>query len=132
TVVAEARRLVPCDRSAVAVWIPERGELRFLAVARDGSPAELGVGSVLPLDQASLRPLVERRRVLRTPDLRRLEQSPWIAALVSQGLRAGLAVPVVARGRAIAILTAASRRVGIYTAEHQLRLEQLAVHLAVG
>ena len=130
-VVAEVCRLVPSDWSAVALWAPERDSLRFLATRLDDQPAHLGFGPELPLEDTGYGAALKHRLPLRDADLgryaTRLER-----ALAAEGLRSRLVLPVVARGGAVAVLTAATRRPALYTARHQRLLEELAIHLAIG
>ena len=130
-VATEVRRLVPCDRSAVALWVPERAVLRFVVRNLDGRPDDAGLGPEVSIDECAYRSVIEDRVALCEPDLT-IHPLPLEQALANQGLRARLAVPVVVRGRTIGVLLTASRRPGVYTAEHQQLLEHLAVHLAIG
>src|SRR4051812_8716912 len=130
-IVAEAvRRIVPADRCSVWRALPERDGIELLAAAHDAdiSPP---LGLTLALSRTGYRPVLETGRPLRQADLRNA-RTEVERALVADGLRARLLVPVVAGGRAIGLISAASRERGAYTAAHARLLERLAVQLAVG
>jgi signal transduction histidine kinase/DNA-binding response OmpR family regulator len=131
TVVTEVRRLVPCDRSAVWRWLPDRGALELIAANADASTAALGAGRLVPLEEFTLPAVLEKRRPLREADLRR-HTTPIERSLAADGMHSRLVVPVLARGRVIALLSATARRRGVYSIGHQRLLEHLAIHLAVG
>jgi len=131
TVVSEVRRLMPCDRSAVWRWLPDRDALELIAANADAGTAGLGAGRVVPLDEFSCRLVLEAGRPLREADLAR-HDTPMERSLAADGLRSRLVVPVLARGQVIALLAATARRRGVYTLAHQQLLEHLAIHLAVG
>ena len=131
TVVSEVRRLVPCDRSSVLRWLPDRGALELIAADADAGTAGIGAGRVVPLEEFAIRSVLELREPLREADLTR-HDTPIEQALAADGLRSRLVVPVLARGQVIALLAATAREPGVYTIGHQRLLEHLAIHLAVG
>jgi signal transduction histidine kinase len=130
-VVDAVRRLVPSDRSAVWSWLPDRDAIQILAVGAGADVLDLSVGDVVPIEDDTIRAVLEQGVSRREADLER-HASRREQSLAADGLPSRLIVPILVNGVPVGVLSASARQRGVYTAAHERLLEHLAVHLAVG
>ncbi len=126
------RRLVPCDAAGVVVWKEAAGEGIVLAGLADGG-IPIGAGFRFPLVGVEKETEASRRgEVLFVPDIQGLP-APSLAetTLLAAGVRAYMAVPLLAGGELRGWLAVASATPGALTAEHVEVLREVAVQLAV-
>ena len=103
-VVDAVRRLVPSDRSAVWSWLPERDAIQILAVGAGTDVLGLSIGDVVPIDDDSIRVVLEQGVSRREADLGR-HASRREQALAAGGLRSRLIVPILVNGVPIGVLS---------------------------
>lgn len=127
----ELRAHVPYNRIAAAVC--RNGRLSIVAVKSDGK-VFLPRGYTAPIEGSSLEPLLREGRIRILDDLEahleRRPQSDATRAILREGMRSSLTLPLLAEGRPVGVIFFSSREPRTYRAEHEELLQTIAGHVA--
>jgi PAS domain S-box-containing protein len=122
--------LIPCTRASVSVLDAARTAGTVLALHAQGSTRS-ETGAQIPVAVFGALVELERGRVQRTADLPAEGAPPGIALLRAEGIRSTMNAPLIAHGRLIGVLSAASPEPGAFNDEHAEIAQEFANHLAV-
>ncbi len=119
-VVAQVRRLAPCEHASIAIAADPGGALTVAAV--DGPLPVFAIGERLPVDGI---PAARGSHDLAEAD------GPLAARLLAAGLRSFVTVPIAAAGALVGELCAASRAPRAFAGGRSAVLGELAPHIGV-
>ncbi len=123
------RRLVPVQQAAVLLYDTDRREAATLAGWSSNGAALAGT---MPLGDLASPEVLTRAAIRYTEDLAAIGgQTPLLARLQEQGMRAALAVPLLADGEAIGELLLAAQDAGAFPVERRDLAVEGAAPLAV-
>ncbi len=132
SVLKQIRQLIPCQRSAVALFDETTAE--GVIFASDAEP-ELDTPDIttVPLSLDPRRQHLAAGQILITPDLQTQPEpgSVMNQLLIDLGLRAVLDAPLLAGGRLIGTLSLLSDQPGFFTPEHEEITAEIANLLAI-
>jgi PAS domain S-box-containing protein len=124
--------LVPCRRCSAAVFEFEQEELQVLAVESQVK-TQAGPGWRGPLQEAWFLEQLQEHHDYIIEDLAALPPTGWLMETLQQeGLRAYLALPLVAHGELMGLLELGSDRAGSPGLEEIEILREMADELAIG
>jgi PAS domain S-box-containing protein len=127
------RQLVPCQRASVAIFDLEAGQATVIA-ADHHSPSSVGEGMRFSIDVfgESIEAL-RQGEVLAVEDILRLwRPSPLIQALLADGVRSSLNVPLIAQEDLMGSLNLGADSPGFFEPEHVSIAREVAEPLAIG
>jgi formate hydrogenlyase transcriptional activator len=126
------RSAIPFDRAALVLHDPVRNVFRVLGVAGPvPTPSVIPLGTEWPRHQTRAGWVLDHREPLLTVDLR--DSPPFLehAALLKDGLRSAITVPMTVKGRIIGTLNVGSRVPGGYGPEEASLLAAIAEQVAL-
>ncbi|HEU5249992.1 MAG TPA: sigma 54-interacting transcriptional regulator, partial [Thermoanaerobaculia bacterium] len=129
---AALRRAIPFDRAALVLHDPVKDVFKVLGVAGPvPSPSAIPLGTEWPRHQTRAGWVLDHGEPLLTVDLR--DSPPLLehAALIKEGLRAAVSVPMKVKGKIIGTLNVASRVPGGYGADEASLLAAIAEQVAL-
>jgi len=133
-VYRELRALLPYDRISIVLVEPDKQRLRLVA-AKSSSPLELQAGYVGSLQGSSLGEVITRNDAVILNDLgeylNRRPASDATRRLIQEGMKASLAIPLVAGTETIGALTFSSKQPGVYTNDHVRVVRDVAGQIAI-
>src|SRR5262249_16060155 len=112
---AALRRVVPFDRAALVLHDPAKEPFKVLGVAGPVPPAAVsGVGTEWRRHQSRAGWILDHGEGLLTEDLQ--DAPPFVehAALLKEGIRSVVSVPMTVKGKIIGTLNVGSREPGRY------------------
>ncbi|MCE9615272.1 MAG: PAS domain S-box protein [Lentisphaerae bacterium] len=128
------RRVLPYHRIALATYDAPQDELVLAAVKSDSAEG-LRPGYRAHVHGSSLEPLVRKGRLRIINDLsayaRRHPDSSSTTAMLHEGTRASLTVPLALEGRPVGVLFFSSRKPRSYRPAHAALVRGIADHIAV-
>ncbi len=126
------RRVIPFDRAALVLHDPINDVFRVLGVAGPvPSPPIIPVGTEWPRQQSRAGWVLDHREPLLTVDLRESPHFLEHAALLKEGIRSAVSVPMTIKGKIIGTLNVGSRVPGRYGAEEGSLLAAIADQVAL-
>ncbi|GIX47535.1 MAG: hypothetical protein KatS3mg131_1746 [Candidatus Tectimicrobiota bacterium] len=127
------RRVLPFDRASLALYDPAQDAFTVVALAEDAPEVpQLALGVVIPREGSGLGQLLAQKRPLRCRDLQQQgRHSPEEVALLRQGIRSYLAVPLLTPRRALGALNVGSRTPDRYCEEDAAFLLEVAHQVAL-
>ena len=126
---AEVKKVMDFDRMGINVVDQEAGVLTIKYLA--GEPVSgITVGLVRSLEGSETQQVMTTRRSVVRSDFAAEYRFPRDQDRLDAGLRSGIRVPLVAKGRVGGSLFLRSRRVGAYEPREQRVLERLAAQIA--
>ncbi len=129
------QRVIPFDRAALVLHDPTKDVFRVLGVAGPvPSPSVIPLGTEWPRQQSRAGWILDHGKPLLTVDLR--DSPPFVehAALLKEGIRSAVSVPMTIKGKIIGTLNVGSRVPGRYGDAEASLLAAIAeqVALAIG
>ncbi len=129
------RMVVPYNRIGFAEFDPEARQVRAVWARSDASEIKIGTGYSAPIDSTSLGRILETGEPRILGDLERyLEEHPRseaTRAVVEEGMRSSLTVPLEAMGREVGFLFFSSQDRNAYSDEHVRLLGRISVQLSL-
>ncbi len=127
------RQLVPCQRASVTIFDLEAGQATVIA-ADHHSPSNVGEGRRFSTDVFGEEiEALRQGQVLTVEDILHLSRpSPLTQALLADGVRSSLNVPLIAQGDLMGSLNLGADSPGFFDAEHVSIAREVAEPLAVG
>ncbi len=127
------RRLIPCDRLAIATVDVEQDTITSVYNTADASATRWAIGNTNPLADTASAPVVRTRQPLlmqAQTDAALAAQFPDAVEGLEQGLRSTVVVPLIARDEVGGVLTIRSARANAFTPRHLALAEQVATQIA--
>ena len=129
------RMVVPYNRIGFADLDDDDRVVRAVWARSDASDIKIGSGYSAPLADTSLGQLLVSGKPRIIGDLvRYLEKKPQseaTRAVVEEGMRSSMTVPLAAMGKQVGFLFFSSQRVNAYTEEHTRLLERISGQLSL-
>ena len=129
------RMVVPYNRIGFAEYDSEARVVRAVWARSDASEIKIGKGYSAPIDSTSLGRILETGKPRIITDLERyLKQHPQseaTRAVVEEGMRSSLTVPLEAMGHKIGFLFFSSQTPNVYTEQHAHLLERISGQLSM-
>jgi PAS domain S-box-containing protein len=123
------RRMVPCQRCSIVLFDFPKAQAHIVAGYAGGNPIAT---APIPLDTLSPGEVLRRGTVRYVEDIAAMEAPPPIfRALMEDGLRSVLSVPLLADGEAIGEVNLGSTDVGAFDSEHRDIALEVAAPLAI-
>ncbi len=129
---AALRRAIPFDRAALVLYDPVKDVFRVLGVASPApSPPVIPLGTEWPRQQTRAGWVLDHRQPLLTVDLR--DSPPFLehAALLKEGIRSAISVPMTIKGKILGTLNVGSRLPGRYGADEASLLAAIGEQVAL-
>src|ERR1700730_2948066 len=123
--------VLPFNRSAITLYVPERDTLRIVAQNDDYSSDFFSVGRELDRKDSHAGWAFDHQRPLVRRNLESESESSTERLLVKQGVRSICVAPLVAAGKSIGTLNLASNRPLEYSATDGDLLQQVANQVAL-
>jgi len=129
------RMVVPYNRIGFAEVDQEERTVRAVWARSDASEIKIGTGYSAPIDSTTLGRIFETGKPRIISDLERyLEKHPTsevTRAVVEEGMRASLTMPLEAMGHEVGFLFFSSQTAHVYTDEHARLLERISGQLSL-
>jgi formate hydrogenlyase transcriptional activator len=129
---AALRSAIPFDRAALVLYDPVKDVFRVLGVASPApSPPVIPLGTEWPRQQTRAGWVFDHREPLLTVDLRNPPSFLEHAALLKEGIRSAVSVPMTTKKKIIGTLNVGSRVPGQYGAGEASLLAAIAEQVAL-
>ncbi len=129
---AALRTVIPFDRAALVLHDPVKDVFKVLGVAGPvPSPSVIPLGTEWPRQQSRAGWVLDHREPLLTSDLRDAPPFAEHSALLKDGLRSAISVPMMIKGRIIGTLNVGSRVPGGYGPDEASLLASIAEQVAL-
>jgi formate hydrogenlyase transcriptional activator len=130
---AEAlKRVIPYDRAALVLHDPVRDVFQVLGVAGAvPSPTIIPLGTEWPRQGSRSGWILDHRKPILTIDMREGRQFFEHAALIKEGILAGVSVPLTVKGKILGTLNLGSRERGRYSEAQASLLAGIAEQVAL-
>jgi diguanylate cyclase (GGDEF)-like protein len=129
------RMVVPYNRIGFADYNSLRREVRAVWARSDASEIKIDTGYTAAIDSTSLGTILETGKPRIIDDLERYlaehPRSGATRAVVEEGMRSSLTVPLEAMGHKVGFLFFSSQSPNIYTSEHARLLERISGQLSL-
>jgi diguanylate cyclase (GGDEF)-like protein len=129
------RMVVPYNRIGFAEFDPEQQVVRAVWARSDASEIKIGTGYSANIEVTSLGRILETGKPRIIDDLerylRRHPDSEATRAVVEEGMRSSMTVPLEAMGHKVGFLFFSSQTPHIYTNEHARLLERISGQLSL-
>jgi formate hydrogenlyase transcriptional activator len=129
---AALRHAIPFDRAALILYDPAKDVFKVLGVAGPvPSPPVIPLGTEWPREQSRAGWVLDHGEPLLTVDLR--DSPPFVehAALLEEGIRSAVSVPMTVKGKIIGTVNVGSRVPGRYDADDASLLAAIAEQVAL-
>jgi formate hydrogenlyase transcriptional activator len=114
--ISEAlRRVIPFDRAAFTLYVPERDRFRFLAIEGVVGSAHFRAGLEFSRDESVSGWVFDEQRPALCQDLQKEQHYPNDRRLIAEGLNSYCVVPLIIGGKSIGTLNLASEKVKKYS-----------------
>ena len=130
-VCVAVRRVIPHDRSAIFLHEPERNSLRLFAIDSSMASRRFVVGTEVDPEHSHVGWPFHHQRVLLRNDLLQEKEFASEEALLSEGFRSMVSVPLVLKGRSIGAYCISSLEANRYSETEGDLLGQVAGQLAL-
>lgn len=125
------RKLIPCVRASVVTFNLESGEARVFVADIDGKTG-LGSGSLIPLEVFGDMEVFKQDKVNIVEDIQTLSPlSQVVQALMADGVRSFVNIPLISRGELIGSLNLGSSSPGGFEAKYLDIAREVADSLAI-
>lgn len=129
------RMVVPYNRIGFAEFDAHTREVRAVWARSDASEIKIGTGYSAPIDSTSLGRILETGKPRIISDLERYlvvhPKSEPTRAIVDEGMRSSLTLPLEAMGHKVGFLFFSSQRPHVYTEQHVRLLESISGQLSM-
>jgi formate hydrogenlyase transcriptional activator len=130
--IAEAlRRVVPFERAALTIYLPDKKVFRFVAIAGTFLSDHFQPGMEILPEESSVGWVFHHQRPIVRRDLEKEQQYSNERRLVQEGMRSHCVVPLVVRGRSIGTLSVASSAPDQYSEDATGFLQEIANQVAL-
>jgi formate hydrogenlyase transcriptional activator len=130
--ISEAlRRVIPFDRAAFTLYVPERDKFRFLAIEGVVGSAHFQAGLEFSRDDSISALVFDRQRPALCHDLQKEQQYPNDRQLLIEGLNSYCVVPLIIGCKSIGTLNIASEKTKQYSETDAEYLCELAGQVAL-
>lgn len=130
--VSEAmRRVVPFDRAALTIYMPEKEAFRYLGVESRLASDYFRPGIKFDREASASAWAFDRRQAVVRRDLEKEQQTANDRRLVAEGLRSDCIVPLVVRGKTIGTLNVGSVNKNQYSEADAELLQEVANQVAL-
>ena len=128
------RRLMPFDRAALILYLPEKDVFRYLAVESPIASDHFRPGLEFSRSESASAWVFDHQQRLLRQDLERQQQYANDSRLVAEGFKSDCIVPLIVRGKSTGTLNVGSTRPNQYSEADAEFLQEVAnqVALAVG
>jgi len=109
------RRLIPFDRAAFTLYVPERDRFRFLAIEGTTASSHFRAGLEFARDESISAWVFEQQRPAIRHDLQKEQRYPNDRQLLIEGLNSYCVVPLIIGGKSIGTLNLASEKLNQYS-----------------
>ncbi len=131
--IAEAlRRVVPFERAALTLYLPDKKVFRFVAIAGRFVSDHFQPGVELRPEESSVGWVFQHQRPIVRRDLEKEQQYLNERRLVEEGMRSHCVVPLIVRGMSIGTLGVASSTPDQYSEAAAEFLQEVANQVALG
>ncbi|PWT91298.1 MAG: hypothetical protein C5B54_05590, partial [Acidobacteria bacterium] len=132
TVSNYIRPLFQHDGAALAIYVPERNQLRAFALDPPAGMKFDPEGSVFPMEGTPPGLAIQTKQVVivTEPDRERFT-SPVVHRAFDQGINSGCAVPIMRGDRVLGALAMLSKRLAAFTPESAELLREICGQLAI-
>ena len=126
------RRVIPFHRAALVLHDPVKDVFKVLGVAGPvPSPPIIPLGTEWPRRQSRAGWILDHREPISTADLRKAPPFVEHAALLKEGLRSAISVPLTNKGKVLGTLNVGSREPGRYGEDEVSLLASIAEQVAL-
>jgi len=126
------RRVVPFDRAAFLLYLPETKTLKLLSMDSDTESEFFRLEKEYDLEEASVSAWVlDSQQAVMRGDLEREQQSAGDKRLVAEGIQSYCVVPLVAMGNSIGTFTVWSETTNRYSEDDAELLQEVANQVAL-
>src|SRR5439155_23531877 len=102
------RQVVPFDRAALTLYLPERGAFRFLAIEGGFISDYFRPGLEIDPKESSVAWVFDHQQPLLRRDLEKEQEYSNERRLAAEGIRSHCVVPLIVRGKGVGTLNVAS------------------------
>jgi formate hydrogenlyase transcriptional activator len=129
---AAVRRAIPFDRAALVLHDPARDVFRVMGVATsEPTPHVIPLGTEWPRQNSRAGWVLDHREQLLTVDLQDAPAFPEHAALLKEGIRSAVSVPLTIKKKILGTLNVGSRVPGRYGTDEASLLAAIAEQVAL-
>jgi formate hydrogenlyase transcriptional activator len=126
------KRVIPYDRAALVLHDPARDVFQVMGVAGQvPSPPIIPLGTEWPRQGSRSGWILDHRQPILTLDLREGQQFAEHAALIKEGIRAAVSVPLTVKGKILGTLNVGSHERGLYGEAEASLLAAIAEQVAL-
>jgi GAF domain-containing protein len=125
------KKVIPCDRMALSVYVPEQGGLKLAAAAGQGPESFYRVGLMLDCKESHHGWVFQNQKPIVRRDLEKELQFPIEQHNVEEGLRSYCAVPLVLRGQSLGVMIALGSDKNMYSERHAEFLREVSNQLVL-
>jgi formate hydrogenlyase transcriptional activator len=125
------RRVIPFDRAALTLYVPERDAFRYLGVESSVSSDFFRVGLLFEAKESISAWAFEHQQPVVRRDLEKEQQTSNDRRLVAEGFRSDCVVPLVVRGKSIGTLNVGSLSKNQYSDEEAEFLTEVGTQVAL-
>jgi formate hydrogenlyase transcriptional activator len=122
-------RVMPFDRAALTLYVPEKDAFRFLAV--EGTSDYFRPGLEIGRSESSVGWVFDRQQPIVRHDLEKEQQYANERRLAAEGMRSHCVVPLIVRTKCIGTLNVASGAEGQYSTADAELLREIANQVAL-
>ena len=109
------RRVIPFDRAAFTLYVPEKDRFRFLAIEGIVASSHFRAGLEFGRDESISAWVFDHQRPALCHDLQKEQQYPNDRHLIAEGLNSYCVVPLIIGGKSIGTLNLASEKTNQYS-----------------
>jgi formate hydrogenlyase transcriptional activator len=130
--IAEAlRRVVPFDRAALTLYLPDRNVFRVVAIEGGSVSEYLKTGAEFSPEESSMGLVFQHQRPILRRDLEQEQQYSNERLLAGEGMRSYCLIPLIARGKSVGTLNVASSTQNQYSEAAAEFLQEVANQVAL-
>jgi formate hydrogenlyase transcriptional activator len=130
--ISEAlHRVIPFDRAAFTLYIPQRDKFRFLAIEGLVSSSHFRAGLEFGREESISAVVFDRQRAALCHDIQKEQRYPNDRYLVAEGLNSYCVAPLIIGGKSIGTLNLASEKTSQYSESDAEFLCELANQVAL-
>lgn len=126
-------RVVHHDAAVLCLYEPKRDAVRLVALDVHGRDDPFEVGPLLPVKDALVGPMFDRRCPVLVPrlDAREAPRDTILQRLKAEGLMSGCVVPLISPDRALGVVAVFSYRENAFNQENADLLHEVAHQIAI-
>jgi formate hydrogenlyase transcriptional activator len=125
------RRVIPFDRAAFTLYVPETDRFRFLAIEGIAATSHFRAGQEFTRDESISAWVFDHQRSALRHDLQKEQRYPNDRRLIAEGLNSYCVVPLISGGKSIGTLNIASKNKHQYSEADAEFLGELGTQVAL-